>query len=122
MRKIASVVEIKPECIDEYKRLHANVWPEVLAVIKEANIINYSIYLRDINAVGYFLFSYFEYVGTDYKADMARIAAAPITQDWWAQCKPCLRPLDGVTMEECWAPMKKVFDFAGGNSDKDGSI
>ena len=52
-------------------------------------------------------------VGSAYDADMASIAAAPITQDWWALCKPCLRPLDGVTMEECWAPMEQVFDFVG---------
>ena len=111
MRKVACVVEVKPECVEEYKRLHADVWPEVIKVIRRANIQNYSIYLRRINDAGYFLFSYFEYVGENYEADMAGIAAAAVTQKWWALCKPCLKPLDGVSMEQCWAPMEQVFDL-----------
>jgi len=34
------VVGIKPEKIDEYKRLHAETWPAVLAAISKANIHN----------------------------------------------------------------------------------
>jgi len=40
-------IGIKPEVIDEYRRLHAAVWPGVLAVITKANIRNYSIFLRE---------------------------------------------------------------------------
>ena len=61
--------EFHPEALEEYKRYHAAVWPEVLKTITRCNIRNYSIYLKD----GY-LFGYFEYHGTDYKADMARMA------------------------------------------------
>jgi L-rhamnose mutarotase len=63
----------------EYKRYHAGVWPDVLNMIRQCNIRNYTIYLKD----GY-LFSYFEYHGADYKADMARMAADPATRKWWA--------------------------------------
>jgi L-rhamnose mutarotase len=72
------VIGVRPEKLEEYKKLHAAVWPEVLAMIRDCNIRNYSIYYRDG-----LLFSYFEYIGEDYEADMAKMAADPTTQKWW---------------------------------------
>ena len=56
MKRYGSVIGLKAEKIDEYKRLHAEVWPAVLAKISECNIQNYSIYLREPENL---LFSYF---------------------------------------------------------------
>ena len=69
MKRYGSVIKVKPEALAEYKRYHAAVWPDILDMIKKCNIRNYSIYLKDD-----FLFGYFEYHGTDYKADMAKMA------------------------------------------------
>lgn len=60
MERYGSVIGVKPEKLEEYKKLHAAVWPGVLAKIKECNIRNYSIYYKDG-----LLFSYFEYIGDD---------------------------------------------------------
>ena len=79
MTRYASVLRMPAENLARYSELHAAVWPGVLATITECNIRNYSIYHR-----GGWLFSYFEYVGEDYEADMARMAADPTTRDWWA--------------------------------------
>ena len=54
------------------QRLHAAVWPDVLKMIAECNIRNYSIYLRTLDDGQPYLFGYFEYVGNDFEADMAR--------------------------------------------------
>ena len=104
MKRYGSVVKVKPECLEKYKELHANAWPEVLQKIKKCNIQNYSIYYRN----GY-LFSYFEYTGNDFETDMAKMASDSITQQWWSVCKLCLEPLEGITIEQCWAPMEEVF-------------
>ncbi len=69
MKRYGMVIGLKPEKLDEYKRLHAAVWPGVLKTIAECNIRNYSIFLLDT-----MLFSYFEYVGTDFAADMAKMS------------------------------------------------
>jgi hypothetical protein len=37
-RRFAQIVKLKPEHVDEYKKCHAKVWPEVLKQIKECNI------------------------------------------------------------------------------------
>jgi L-rhamnose mutarotase len=95
---------VKPDQIAAYKRYHSAVWPEVAATISECNIRNYSIYLKDD-----LLFSYFEYVGEDYEADMAKMAADPKTQEWWAIQKPIQEPLPSRRNGEWWADMEEVF-------------
>ena len=104
MKRYGMVIRVKPEKLEEYKRLHAKPWPAVLEVIEQCNIRNYSIYHRD----GY-LFSYFEYTGDDFEADMARMAADPTTQKWWDLCKPCQEPLEARAESEWWAEMDEVF-------------
>lgn len=104
MKRYGSVIKINPEKIDIYKKLHANPWPEINAMIKECNIQNYSIYLKDE-----YLFSYFEYIGSDFEADMAKMAADPMTQKWWDECKPCQIPIKTRKEGEWWADMEEVY-------------
>lgn len=104
MRRYGSVIQVKPEKLEAYKQLHAAVWPEVSAMIQRCGIRNYSIYYKD----GY-LFSYFEYTGDDYEADMAKMAADPATQRWWDVCKPCQEPLASRKPGEWWADMEELF-------------
>jgi len=95
---------VAPGRLEEYKRLHAAVWDSVKKMIKECNLQNYSIYYKD----GY-LFSYYEYTGNDYAADMAKMAADPETQRWWTFCEPCQQPLESRAEGEWWATMEEVF-------------
>ena len=104
MKRYGSVIGVRAEKLEEYKKLHAAVWPDVLKMIKECNIVNYSIYYHDG-----LLFSYFEYVGDDYEADMAKMAADPTTQKWWDVCKPCQKPLGSRKEGEWWAGAEEVF-------------
>lgn len=106
MKRYGAVLGLSEDGKAEYRKLHAAVWPEVLAKITECNIRNYSIFLKEPENL---LFSYFEYVGTDYAADMAKIAADPITQDWWAVNMPLQRPLDTRKEGEWWADMTEIF-------------
>src|SRR5215470_12607484 len=98
------LIGVKPDQIETYEQLHARVWPEVLAMIKECNIRNYSIFRH-----GTQLFAYFEYVGEDFAADMARMSADPKTQAWWKFTDPLQEPLPDRRAGEWWATMKEVF-------------
>ena len=109
MKRYGMVIGLRAEKLDEYKKLHAAVWPEVLKMIRQCHIRNYSIYLRQLDDGRHYLFSYFEYTGTDFAADMATMAADPATQRWWSFCKPCQRPLAARAAEEWWADMEEVF-------------
>jgi L-rhamnose mutarotase len=98
------IIRLKPDKVEEYKELHRNVWPEVLKTIKDCHIQNYTIFYKD----GY-LFSYYEYTGENYEEDMKKMAEDPITQKWWALCKPCQEPLKTRKEGEWWAEMEEVF-------------
>jgi L-rhamnose mutarotase len=104
MKRYGSVIKVRPEKEEEYRRLHAAPWPGVLAMIRSCNIRNYSIYLKDGH-----LFGYFEYVGEDLAADMARMAADPTTQAWWKLTDPCQEALESRKPGEWWASMEEVF-------------
>lgn len=111
MQRYASIVGLKTDQIDTYKKLHVEVWPEVLKVIGKANISSYSIYLRKMPDGEYYLFSYIEYAGNDFAADMATMAGEPVIQEWWDVCKPCHKPLADRADGEWWASMEEVFHW-----------
>jgi L-rhamnose mutarotase len=109
VQRYASVTGIRKEKINYYKELHAATWPGVLQRIRASHIQNYSIYLKEING-NYFLFSYFEYTGDDYDADMKKIAADAETQRWWKETGPTQIPLpDAAAKGEIWSSMEEVF-------------
>jgi L-rhamnose mutarotase len=109
MKRCAHIIEVREEKLEEYKRLHANAWPDILAQIRKSNIRNYSIFLKKLPDNRWYLFSYFEYTGTDFEGDMAAMAADPRTQEWWAHCKPCQKPLPDVPKGGWWADTEEVF-------------
>ena len=104
MKRYGQVIRVKPDKLEEYKVYHADVWPEVLSMIHECNMRNYSIYHKD----GY-LFAYFEYIGDDFDADMTKMAADPKTLEWGDIMMPMQEPLETRAKGEWWANMEEVF-------------
>lgn len=104
MKRYGMIIKVRRDKLEEYKRLHADAWPGVLEMIRQCNIRNYSIYHKDD-----MMFTYFEYVGDNFEADMAKMAADSTTQKWWDVCKPCLDPLPTRAEGEFWAEMEEVF-------------
>lgn len=102
MRRIGRIVKLKPEMRERYVELHANPWPEVTKAIRDCQIRNFSIYLK-----GEYLFSYFEYIGEDYSADMERLDN--LTKGWLAETDRCQEPVAGAEEHELWSTMNEVF-------------
>ena len=109
VQRYGSVIGIKKESIAEYKRLHADTWPGVLRMIEQGNIRNYSIYLGEVEPGKYYLFSYFEYVGDDFEADMAKMAADETTKKWWKHTDPLQIPVTTRKKGEWWHNMEEIF-------------
>ena len=108
VQQIGQVIKLQPEAYEEYKRLHADVWPDVLATLHKANIRNYSIF--HWNGL---LFAYMEYIGSDYEADMAAIAEDPKTREWWQLTDPLQQPVEGRSSGSIegnwWKNMESLF-------------
>lgn len=109
IQRFGMVTGLKPEKVAYYKQLHAAVWPGVQRKIKDCNIQNYSIYFKEIEGKP-FLFSYFEYAGTDFDRDMINMTKDSITRLWWNETDPCQQPLpDATAKKQVWSVMDAVF-------------
>jgi L-rhamnose mutarotase len=75
MPRIGHVWRARPGKIDEYKRVHATVWPELDQMLREAGITTYVIYAwNDV------LFSHMEV--EDYDRMVDRFNGDPVAQRW----------------------------------------
>lgn len=106
VQRMGMVIGARPEKLEEYKRLHAEPWPDMDAALSAANIRNYSIYLREPENL---LFGYWEYVGTDYEGDMRRLGELAVTRRWLALTDPCQAPFATRAEGEWWASMPEVY-------------
>ncbi len=105
-QRMGMVISVRPEKLEEYKQLHAEPWPEMDQALSDANIRNYSIYLREPEML---LFGYWEYTGTDYAADMRVLGEKSITKRWLALTDPCQAPLKSATEGEWWSMLQEIY-------------
>ena len=104
VRRFGQLINVRPESIAEYERLHAAPWPTVLDQIRRSNIRNYSIFRE-----GTQLFAYFEYVGDDFATDMAAMAADPETRRWWALTDAMQEPIPDREPGTRWKTLDEIF-------------
>lgn len=104
MRRYGQVIRLRAGAEAEYRRLHADVWPEVAERLRRSRIANYTIFLHDD-----WLFAVFEHQGEDPEADFAAMAQDAATQRWWAVVKPLQEPLAERAEGEWWTTMEEVF-------------
>ena len=92
MEKYAWSAKIVPGMKEEYKRRHDEIWPELVALLKEAGICNYTIW-----NVGDTLFGYYECErGVDFAAKTQ--SESPIVAKWDEYMKDVLiMEMDPVT-------------------------
>jgi L-rhamnose mutarotase len=108
-KRYAWVTGLKPEKAGHYEELHAHPWPGVNRMIKSCHIQNFSIHECEIDSRLY-LFAYLEYTGTNFDADMKRMAADPETQRWWQETDPCQSPLpDAAAKGKIWSDTKELY-------------
>ncbi|KAJ7611630.1 hypothetical protein FB45DRAFT_312721 [Roridomyces roridus] len=114
-KRVCQLVKLKPSAEAEYRELHAAVWPAVLAALERAHVTDYSIhYYRPLGL----LVANFKYIGSDYEADMKKVAEDPETQRWRKVTDVLQETLvDGATGSggeiPWWAEAEEVFRFEG---------
>jgi L-rhamnose mutarotase len=106
-----SLIGIKKEFEERYIILHKHTFPGVLDRIRNNNIRNYSIFLKDGR-----LFSHFEYIGSDFEADMAQMGDE-VTEEWWKLTDPMQEPLENRKEGEWWASMDLLYQMDSSKVD-----
>ncbi|WP_405590143.1 L-rhamnose mutarotase [Streptomyces sp. NBC_01190] len=105
MKRVAQTIGLRPERREEYLALHREVWPGVEAAPRAANIRHYSIFLRENT-----LFSYFDYHGDDFAADLASIADDPDTRRWRTLTDdPCQQPWPDSGAGGNWSDLAEIW-------------
>jgi L-rhamnose mutarotase len=109
VKRVGMVIRLRPECVAQYRALHADSNPGVRDLLARYHLENFSIFLRQIGGE-WFEFGYYEYSGADFEADMAALSREPRNQAWLEVCDPLQLPLDGETG---WAVMEQVYYNSG---------
>jgi L-rhamnose mutarotase len=105
-KRVGMVIGMKPEHIEEYKRLHADDNPGVRDLLTIANMENFSIFMHQFDDGKYYLFGYYEYTGTDFEKDMAELAKKERNIEWLKVCDPMQIPFEG---QNSWSVMEQVY-------------
>ena len=114
VRRFGQIAQVRPEKVETYKQLHAAVWPEVAQSLEKYHIRNYSIFLKELEEGKPYLFAYFEYTGSDFDADMAKMVENPKVQEWEDLAGgKCLFDQSPHGKGLWWADMEEVFYFDG---------
>jgi L-rhamnose mutarotase len=98
MRRVCFTLQVDPARLDEYRRRHEQVWPEMLVALRDAGWCDYSLFLRDDGLlVGYL-------VTDDLPAARAAMEATAVNARWQAEMAeyfvdlPDGRPDTGMTV------------------------
>lgn len=83
MQRVGFILKVKEELIDEYKRRHEHVWPEMLEALSRNGWSNYSLFMRDDGM----LFGYFE-TPKSFQAALDGMSAEDINDRWQAEMAP----------------------------------
>ena len=104
MEKYAFKMKLNPGMKAEYKRRHDEIWPELVALLKQAGISDYSIHLDEETNI---LF------GVLWRSDdhgMAELPRHPVMRRWWAHMADVMETR--ADNEPVAVPLETMFHMA----------
>jgi L-rhamnose mutarotase len=105
VRRVCFTLQVRPERLAEYRRRHAEVWPEMLAALRDAGWHDYSLFLRDDGLlVGYFLTE-------DLAAAQEAMEATEVNARWQAEMAPFFAELPGGRPDRGFLVLDEVFNL-----------
>jgi L-rhamnose mutarotase len=103
MQRVCFLLKVKADRLEEYKRRHEAVWPEMLAALRETGWHNYSLFLRpDGLLVGYL-------ETPDFAAAKAGMAVKQVNERWQREMGPFFEALEGRRPDEGMMTLEEVF-------------
>lgn len=104
MKRIGFVLKVKQDRIEEYRRHHEQVWPEILDALRAAGWHNYSLFMRDDGL----LFGYFE-TPVDLATAKAGLAATEVNTRWQQLMAPYFESVNNARPDEMLVELDQVF-------------
>jgi len=101
--RVSFLLKVRTGMVEEYKRRHAAVWPEMLDALRESGWRNYSLFLRpDGLLVGYL-------ETDDFARCCARMKEHPVNARWQAEMVPFFESLGPGAADDNMFPLEEVF-------------
>ena len=104
MKRIGFVLKVKQDRLEEYKRHHERVWPDMLQALHDAGWHNYSLFVRDDGL----LFGYFEPPDT-LQAAQARMADKEVNTRWQEFMAPYFESPNDARPDEMFMELTEIF-------------
>ena len=104
MKRVGFLLKVKADKLEEYKKHHETVWPEMLAALSRTGWHNYSIFAREDGL----LFGYFE-AADNFQASLAGMAHEEINAKWQDFMAPYFENLSGAHADESMVELEEVF-------------
>ncbi len=104
MQRVSFLLKVKPDKIEEYKKFHQAVWPEMLAALKRTGWRNYSLFMREDGL----LFGYFE-TPESFAAARAGMAKEEVNNRWQEFMAPFFEGLSGAHADQGMIELQEVF-------------
>ena len=104
MKRVAFLLKVRQDKIEEYKNHHAAVWPEMLDALRRNGWHNYSLFMREDGL----LFGYFE-TPDSFQAAQAGMAKEEINAKWQDFMAPYFENLSGAHADQSMVELNEVF-------------
>jgi L-rhamnose mutarotase len=102
MQRVCFLLKVRQHMIEEYKRVHKQVWPEMLEALRQSGWHNYSLFLKpDGLLVGYL-------ETDDFHKAIVAMKGHPVNERWQKQMTPYFEGLDGGP-DDGMASLEEVF-------------
>jgi len=103
MERVCFLLKVKADRLEEYKRRHKAVWPDMLQALRETGWRNYSLFLRDDGL----LVGYFE--TADYARALEGMAGREVNERWQREMAGFFENLGGRRPDEGLLRLEEVF-------------
>lgn len=104
MKRIGFILKVKPDMLDEYKKHHRKVWPDMLEALSKAGWHNYSLFMRDDGL----LFGYFE-TPLSLQEAQAAMKQTDVNARWQAMMSPFFEIPPGAHPDQTMIELEEVF-------------
>lgn len=106
MERICFLLKVRQERLAEYKQRHTEVWPDMLAALRETGWHNYSLFLREDGL----LVGYCE--TPDFQQAIEDMKKYPVNAKWQAEMAPFFEALSSGGADDNMVKLEEVFHLA----------
>ncbi|HTL30660.1 MAG TPA: L-rhamnose mutarotase [Tepidisphaeraceae bacterium] len=103
MQRVCFLLKVKQDRLAEYKRRHAQVWPEMIKALSETGWTNYSLFLREDGL----LVGYCE--TEDFDKALKGMAQREINTKWQNEMAPFFENIGESNADQAMVRLEEVF-------------